>query len=191
MPLPKSPHQPVPLGTPIGRDPTGKAINLDPTWLAYFQSLHSNVVLPLGGSANTQQGQFTANLTEHAGLTTLATATVQYRISGNFAVIFGPSMTSAGTVVGDMQLTGLPAIIQPVNTQGGMVIIEDNSAVVLGWFVVNPFGSGNAGQIFFNTIQLVTAAVGGEISPNPGAFKVGTKGLPTNFGLWSMTYPLT
>lgn len=97
---------------------------------------------------------FTVDIT---GLTTTPTALWKYQVSDNVVTLFaqtlnGTSNTTACTI------TGIPALLRPINSQTVLITIQDNGVIQMGKGVIDSSG-----------VMTLSSSVGGAAFTNSGS----------------------
>ena len=127
--------------------------------------------------SNTNSGTFTGTL---SGFTTTVTGTVNYSVTGNICTLYlvvglqGTSNNSA------MSLTGLPAVVTPVNQQFVACQVEDDSNLQVA----------GAAFVIANVVYFHCGVISGTYLSynNTGFTNSGQKGITSG---WSITYALS
>lgn len=128
-----------------------------------------------GGVELITTSTFVGTLTNMGSATT---GTITYVSDGKTVTLYAKSAITGTSTANSMNLTGLPAAIQPVaSTTARVANLESNGAVIVGG------ASTTAGS---GTVSLWTESGGVLIST--GFSATGTKGLAAG---WSFTYPLS
>jgi len=119
-------------------------------------------------------GSFTATLT---GMTTTITGTVNYRISGGICSLSSTASISGISNANAMNMTGIPAVCQPVASRSAVSNALDNNTLIYSGCIIQSFG----------TIGFQPMTVSGS-RVVPGTFT--TSGVKGIFAGWNITYSL-
>ena len=119
---------------------------------------------------------FTGTLT---GMTAGTTGTVTWLRVGGLCIVYVSAAILGTSNAVTMTMTGLPAVIQPANTQQGMCVVQNNATNSHGTFSVTggtiTFGIGTVSGSFI-------------VVNNAGFTNSGTKGVAVG---WTIAYALT
>lgn len=125
----------------VVNSPSGNFCTGNTTGMTNTTSGYCNALATITFSDNTKDvalnsayvGSFTATLT---GCTTSPTVTILYSINGGVVSLWVPTLTGTSNG-GYCSITGIPALLVPVNGKWVMAIIEDNGANALGMLQIS------------------------------------------------------
>lgn len=139
------------------------------------QKVAADTWIALGQTSVATTGSFTGTLTD---MTTTVTGTVNYRVVGNIAHLWITSTINGTSNAVLMNMTGLPAAVQPTSRHDGATKVQDNST---------GYQAGSY-QVSGSTIVFEKSSGSFPVVYSPGNFtSSGTKGLIAG---WTISYPL-